>query len=345
MTDAEALQRITEPQTGEKWFGTAKTISAPAWAAGSQILSQDGALWYELGTHGTATIVGAATFAEIELIVERRPDGTYRQIDRPSPGPTAATESSPPTEYGVPHDQDTYYDSLAVPASLALPSGDTLSTWFPTEFGLVVANNGYGFNHDGETASSAGRFGAFEIVRYDSPGTFAWSEFYDVAAPAGLSIVNWYYLLRTPWGTEQSLGYQPFGTLAEVTWGAAYPMPSTDAAGTDTNWLVDLNDSGCGPWDHDHVTVVRGLADSAWVSAGTTKRDQKVYLPAANNPLLAVVYKLYAKHLVADAQGPAPQPISQQEFVARRGLVAYKTPSSGNWVVFLNRNLSARAWC
>ena len=344
MTDAEALERITDPQTGEKWFGTAKTIAAPGWAAESQILSQEGVHWYELGTRGSNTIVGVASSAEIDLIFERGPNGAHRQIDYPSPRQPATTPKFPAEEFGVAHDRVTYYDSFALPQQLELPSGDPVELGSTTSYGVDPAGE-FLLGHRGETASSGGRISSFEILRYDSPGTFAWSEFYDVAAPAGVSVVNWYYLLRTPWGTEIPLGYDPFGTLADVTWDAAYPMAAPDPAREDSGYLTDLNDSGCGPWDHDHVTVVRGLPDSAWVAAGTSKRGKKVYLPATNNPLLAVMYKLYTKHLVADAQGPTPQPLSQQEFVAHRGLVAYKTPATGNWVVFLNSALSARAWC
>ncbi len=346
MTDAEALARMTDPQTGEHWFGTLKKIAAPAWARSNEFLGQEWTNWYELGTRGAATIVGAATNAEVDLIFEREPDGSYLQIDYPSPRESGTDPESTAQDYGVAHDRVTYYDSFAMPEHLALPSGDPLEAEMNGGYGVDPAGDRLG-GHKGETASSGGRFGSFEIVRYDSPGNFVWTQAYpEVASPTGLSYENWYYLLRTPWATEIPLWYRPFGAITDVTWDQAHPVPASDPASEGVQYLTDLNDSGCGDWDHDHVVVVRGLTDADWVAAGTNKRGQSVYLPTKGNHLLATMYRLYAEHSWrVTGDKPDGDPLNRDEFVLRPGLVAYKTPSTGSWVVFLNGRLSARAWC
>jgi hypothetical protein len=341
MTDAEALLRITEPQTGEKWFGTAAPIPAPTWPPGKEF-NNEGGQWFELGTRGDATIVGVSTFAGIDQFFERGPDGSYTWIVAPSPREAGRTVAAPEKNDPFTYDGHTYYDSLALPTSLPLPSGDILDATFDDTYGVPDVHERDWFDHRGETRSTAGEFGGFKIVRYESPAPFVWSEHYDVTAPTGLSYVNWYYLLHTPWGTEVALGYTPFGTLDDVKWSQSYPTRAPSATPGRPSTLVDLNDSECGGvWAHDHATVVQGLRDTDWVVAGASAQGRKVYLPTAGNRLLAAMYQTYAAH----ASMAGTKPLSQDEFVLNRALVAYKTPSTGSWVVYLNAELSARTGC
>jgi len=324
MTDAEALLRMTDPQTGEKWFGKPRPIATPKWAASSPDYGDDWAHWYELGTRADASILGAVNgWDELSLIVERHPDGHAVQIDHPSPNEPRPGSDAPP-ELGIPHDTTTYYDSFAQPAQLALASGTPL---------LVAASYGLiGRQITATATSSAGTYGAFEAVRYDSTPTFAWSD----PPPAGLTFAKWDYLLRTPWGSEVVLTYAPFVGYDSVKWSAGSPYTPSDQPGP-----TDLFDSSCGGAPLAPVIVVRGLTDRDWVAAGTTARGETIYLAAPGNPLIDPIYRAYAD--IKASYGNAV--VTRDEWIGDRGLVAFKTPSTGSWVVYLDAGLSGRAWC
>jgi len=341
MTDAEALERIAEPQTGENWFGMPKSIQMPAWAADDEFLSGEGVFWYELGTRGDTTIIGLAPSGDIEVVFERGPDGTYRQIDYPSPRQSAATAEYPVRNHGVAHDKDTYYDSFALPAQLALPSGDPLTPVLSDGeryiYGFIPRDDAFDQNH---TRSSSGvQFGGFEIVRDDESMTFIWDDAYGIALPAGLSIVNWSYLLRTPWGTEMLLDYDPLGPIEDVAWDPASSVTNPDPDAQD---FADLNESACCGALIGNDSVVRGLTDSDWVAAGRGKGGRRVYIATTRNPLLATMYRLYTDNFDdRSATAPGGGPLTREEWRLSPGLIAYKTPLSGSWVVYLNGRMVA----
>ena len=337
MTDAEALQRVTEPQTGEHWFGTAREISVPQAmvAAGNDFGS-----WYELGIHGNSTIVGWDSSQEIDVLFERAPDGSYTQIDYPSPRQSASTATNGAEDHGLPHDPTTFYDTFAVPVELSLPSGDPVEAHVVGSYGLVPYVR---TDQQSIQRSSAGTFAGFEIVRDDQTREFLWGNAYGINLPAGVTIQDWVYMLRTPWGTEVALDYNPLGPVGDIRWDAKSGV-STPALGTGD--FVDLNDSVGGSWSPDYNSVVRGLSDSDWMAAGSSQGGRTVYIPTKDNPLLAVMYRTYAEHRdpasIADNGGA---PLSQEEFRLGPGLIAYRTPSSGSWVVWLNKALEgARQW-
>ena len=162
---------------------------------------------------------------------------------------------------------------------------------------------------------------------------------YGVELPHGLSIENWSYTLQTPWGTEMLLDYDPLGPIKDVTWDAASSVTSRRP---DSEYFLDINESACCVNITDHDSVVRGLADADWVAAGRGSGGRTVYIAAMRNPLLATMYRLYAEHRAYDSATAADGgPLSREQWRLGLGLIAYKTPLTGSWVVYLNSRLDA----
>lgn len=342
-TDAEALAHAVAPTTGERWFGKPRPIPAPTWVNAEKHLGDDEVailghgVWWELGTRGTSTIVGATPYGDaIAAIFERSAAAVYTQIDRPAANWSLGEYSTlAVTNSTVSHDAATHYDSFCVPASVDLPSGEPI-TLQRIDLGDLVSDAGTS-GAAGEAVTTVRSIGGFTIVKYTSPGAWVWDEIEGVAAPPGLTFVDSHYGLRTPWGTELWVRYRPFGESAEkVTWFAGYPLTASSPGHADRIRLADISDTGCdGSSLPDRISGVHGLAENDWVAAGSDPLGRTVYLPTTANPLLESIYGAAR----AFGFGDQPDEMTMADFVLERGLIGYRTPWSEDWLVFVNANL------
>lgn len=332
MTDLDALGRLVAPLTGETWYDFPVEIATPSWAVGDPYLDQEGTAWYELGIRGSSTIVGFK-FDAVEEIFERTGDGWWEWIAFPSARdvitPTADT-------FGydeVPTNTTNYYDSLTLPSTFTLPSGEPLLVpdfdWGSTD----VPGNGSFTLADGEVVDQVG---GYQVVRFAKDARWAWSDPYPVTKPEGLTYEEFFYALATPYGMVIPLEYAPIGELPDISWTISTSI-ATDAYTS----LADINDVGCGPRDSDHNTTVFGTRASDWELAGTAPTGAKVYMPTATNPLTQPMYDVYTVF----KEGFGETPVSLAGFIDGPALIGYKSPGSSDWVVFLNGAYSGRAWC
>lgn len=333
MTDAEALARMANPRTGERWFGEPRAIAAPEWLPAGDYYRSADVHWFELGTRGDRTIVGFAD-PNVSELFERSSDGSWEWIGSPSAkeevlGGSGATFGYP----DVPLNEHIYYDSITLPASFDFPGGGTLAV--PEHDRGGPANPGYTVvsQPNGTTIDS---IGGYDIRRYTQPVSFVWSEYYGVTAPPGVTYTDVYYMLATPYGMYIPLYWYPFGGLGDVDWN----VPTT-FQNDEFSYIADLNDIACGAWERDHNTRVTGIAGSQWTAAGASADGVPVYEPKAANPLVEPLYEAYA----AKTEQYSEPTVSIGEFVAAPGFVAYQDPGSGEWFVYLNGTYSARAWC
>lgn len=335
MTDAQALERIDHPATGESWFSSPREIDPPAWAAGDDFLGDESRHWYELGMRDGRTIVGFDDISVSELF-ERDASGTYEWIAFPSA--RAETEGAAPS-YGfdaIVANTTVYYDSLSLPAQLALPTGEPLVVP-ERDFGTVeLPGNGSDTNPPFEVVNT---IGDFTILRIEEPVTFVWSDVYEVTAPKGLTYTDVYYLLETPYGMLIPLTYYPVGQLEDISWSITTTV-AEDGPGT---YLADLNDIGCGERDHDHNTAVTGTAEADWFPAGTTTDGDEVFVANISNPLARPMYDAYRlSRSTIDPDSPAR---SIGYFLNAPGLLGYESADTGEMFVYLNGAFSGRAWC
>ncbi len=333
MSDAEALARIANPSTGESWFDTPKLIAAPTWAASDSYLGDRSVHWYELGIRDGNTIV-CYTDENIQEIFERGPDGSWQWIGAPSAsepvtGGVGVTFGFP----DVPLNEHVYYDSMTLPHRFTLPTGEALDVNVNDRGG--IASPGYTVK-DQPAGTPVDTLGGYTILRYTTPVSFVWSDYYDVPAPEGVTYHDLYYMLRTPYGMYIPLFYTPFTGLGDITWSVATTFTVDQYA-----YISDLNDISCGVWEKDHNTIVTGIPATEWTVGGTTPLGVNVYVPKASNPLAEPLYDAYVAS--RDANGQSHDSIGT--FLAAPAFVGYVTPDTGQWIVYLNGAYSGRAWC
>lgn len=332
MTDLEALDRLVAPLTGETWYSTPKKIPTPSWAVGDDYLDQELITWYELGIRGSSTIVGFQSEA-LEEIFERANDDSWEWIPFPSARDVVTTTADSYGYDDVPANTTVYYDSLTLPAIFTLPSGEPLlvpeydrgSVEMPGNQDASVTDDGI-----------IDRIGGYKLARIEKPTRWIWSDPYPVTEPDGLTYVEFYYLLVTPYGMLIPLEYAPVGGITDITWSI-----STSISSDGYTSLADLNDIGCGPRDSDHNTAVSGTKNSDWVKAGAAPNGSSVYIPTTANPLTGPMYDAYS----AFKQGIGETPVSLTQFLNGPALIGYKPPSTSDWIVYLNAPYSGRAWC
>jgi hypothetical protein len=132
------------------------------------------------------------------------------------------------------------------------------------------------------------------------------------------------------------LEYSPLGEISDISWSI-----STSVATDGYTSLADLNDIGCGPRDSDHNTLVVGTDVSEWSVAGTGLTGAKAYIPTTANPLVIPMYDVYkdSKAQYGDT------PVTMSQFLNGPALVGFRTPDTGDWIVYLNSPYSGRQWC
>ncbi len=332
MTDLEAQGRLVAPLTGETWHVTPQKIATPAWAVGDPDLDSDYGSWYELGIRGSITIIGFSSVA-VEELFERAGDGSWEWISFPS-GRDEVTPTADSFGYAeAPVNTTIYYDSLTLPAAFTLPSGEPLIVpdydWGSIE---MPGREDYSLKDQ----DIVDRLGGYKVARIAEPSRWIWSDPYPISKPEGLTYEEFFYVLVTPYGMIIPLEYAPLGEITDISWSI-----STNIATDGYTSLADLNDIGCGPRDSDHNTTVFGTENSDWVSAGTAPSGKSVYIPSTNNPLTRPMYDVYS----AFKQDFGETPVSLNQFLNGPALIGYKTPGTGDWVVYLNSPYSGRAWC
>jgi hypothetical protein len=333
MTDAEALARLAAPKTGEVWFPTPRPIPAPSWVPAGDYLADPSIQWFELGTRNGNTIV---TYVDpnIQEIFERSPGGVWQWIGSPSAredvtGGTGVTFGYPE----VPLNETVYYDSLTLPSHFALPSGEPLNIYQYDRGGPTFPGQNSGPQPTGTPVDS---LGGYTILRFATPVSLVWSDYYGVTAPPGVTYQDMYYVLKTPYGMYIPLFYTPFAELSDITWS----VPTTFSSDQYT-YVADLNDISCGVWEKDHNTIVTGIPSNQWTPGGVTALGNTVYVPKATNPLVQPLYDAYKAS--KDAAGQSAE--SMSAFVGAPGFVGYVMPGTSTWLVYLNGTYSGRAWC
>ncbi len=283
--DATVLARLSAPRTGERWFDEAIEASdaldalftADELANGPDyqltlVGDREASAIYALSFPGVQED-SVAWGARVELY-EIDEDGP-RAIVCPSARTTDACASDFSSSKAV-EDRDTFYDTLTLPASLALGDGWALST----EATRAEANRVGGMSlpaaGSGERLEDVATFGPLTVARRDV-----------VSNLDGLRSSS--YVVRTPFGSMIPVADADVPGLdyLDITWDDGVDRSTRVADG---DWANYAQAPAVGTCSTAQFSVESSHDAAQWRTAGRTADGRDVVVPAPGNPLAAAVH-------------------------------------------------------
>ena len=217
------LQKFITPTTGEKWYATPKALSSQGYLTtelassytaytGSTVeqqMQQNAPSYQEVGTHAGKTIILATLPPAMEnpvdsFLFEKDTAGNVTVILKPQARANITDEmlknmKSYLTSKVTAYDETTHYDSLNIPAMLALAGGENVAI---TADALNIGKADSLTSTDSIKYSNVASFGASKLKRVET--TFADTK-----------LTNIGYKLVLPTGTAVSMTYTPNGSTLE----------------------------------------------------------------------------------------------------------------------------------
>jgi hypothetical protein len=323
----DVLAKYIQPQTGETWTGTLKPIADPGYIISGE---SEELHYYEVGKRGDNTIVMGVSqtmggFNDNIDIYERHPDSTVVFIARANANADYSMDSTTDNSTNgwtndhwaskVTIDKTIHYDSLTLPATFALDSGESVkSPTYPYSATLIT-----------DTTDSSVK--AIDVKKLGSSKLIKIERTY---VDTGLTAIS--YVVNTPIGTRINLTYHPISAATDdYSW-------TNSVASTGTSGGVVR---GCGAAGTS-LSRSDTLKDSDFVAAGTTDTGKTVYhLKDSTGGLVKVVYDEYKDfNTGVDTVTIVPLDV----FVAKHAVFAYKSPVNG-WLIFTLDNLAAVGGC
>lgn len=328
-----ALLRFITPTTGEVWYKTPKEMDNQGWlnndyrdtfvsqymtkAETDQEYARMKPAYYEVGTHGSATIVMARMPAEMgsdyAAFFEKKTDGTVTAIVKPSSTATYDQYYLPSVKDNLKTgkatlDETTHYDSLSLPDSIALKGGDSVQS-------LKSPSFLFGSKAEGTTETVVMSLGSSTLYRLEK-------------SYADTKLTNIGYTVRTNFGTEMQVDYIPnTRSLEKYTFDNGQAATYKDYQGATVYDEIGAIAKGCGGTSAA-VTRADGIQDSDLVAVGKTDAGRVVY--SLKDTSSALMTKAYSEYKQAYPDNPA----SLAEYVANHGLVIIKN-AAGERLVYV----------
>lgn len=314
------LSKLIKPTTGETWLAEPKAITAQGWLRVedsayfqklygtldvSQYLKDNLPTYTEVGARGENSIILVYSMAEsaegVFWLFERRPNGQAVMMASPQ-------QSSPTSEEQLAYiremltakvaeiDQTTHYDSLDVPAKLALGHEDY--AYRPKFVSLGMSEQQLIGSNDKKTLIT--KLGQSSLYKIESTN-------------ADTNLTNIGYYIQTPLNTMINLDYEP-------------NQLSLDGYKFENNILLKENDKfdnltpiaqGCGGVIGS-VTRSDTLKDTDLKAVGQTNTGQTVYALTDQNHIL--YQKAYAEY--KDSQ--TGNAVTLADYITNHGLVLIK---------------------
>lgn len=338
-----ALTRFISPTTGETWYSTPKEMENQGWLKNDyretfvsqyltaseveEIYSRMKPTYYEVGTHGTSTIIMARQPAEMgsdyAAFFEKTANSSVKVIAKPSSTATYDQNYLPyfkDTLQGgtvVTVDETTRYDSLSLPETVTFKEGEAVQN-------LKSASFLFGARSEGTTETVVMELGASKLYRLEK-------------SYADTKLTNIGYVVRTSFGPEISVDYVPnTRSLEKYTFTNGKAATYTDYQGATVYDEINAIARGCGGTSAA-VTRADALQDSELVEVGKTDTGRAVY--ALKDKASALVTKAYDEY-----KQSYDNPLSLDDYIANHGLLIIKN-TSGDQLVYVRGQLSMGGGC
>lgn len=317
--DTSDLGKFITPTTGEKWYSSPKQLPSQGYVAASYVESVK---YFEVGTRGKNTIIlGSLNYglgSSIELF-EKDQAGNIRHIAQPS-STTDYSSSQTPADgeplfiASITEDTATHYDSLSIPKTLAIGSGETVQqSSYPT-LGQLKQD----IATEGTTTQKVKQYGASTIVRTER-------KYVDT----GLTSIG--YAVNLPIGTQVDVIYQPIPEkLTAYTWDNAVASDDT------IQGIV----RGCGA--RGSVSRADTVTSDNFTPIGKAPDGQTIY--GFKNKDATLVTKAYQEYVDYNQYDPSAQVVDKEEFIKQHGIFAYKS-HLGEWLIYTSDKFSPATGC
>ena len=317
--NALLLQKLTHPTTGEMWLASPKKLPDQ----GFMRLADDSTVYYEVGKHGTSTILMSVTqqIGDYIILYEKTPDGkvsaiihpdsqaNYKSTQDETNGPTGQFKST------VAINTTTHYDSLSLPTVVSLDKGYRLEKpTYPGLGNLISAKST-------ATETVLLTYGESKIVKLETPNVVT-------------KLTSISYALKTPINTAIGLMYTPLAKeLKDFKW----------TVGAKPNDSIAAMTYGCGNLSAS-VTRADGVKDADVQQVGTAPDGTKIYeLKSIDAPLVTKAYDEF-KVFFKDFQSIDYANISKTEFVNQHAVI-FINDNYGQWLVYTREKLRPVGGC
>ncbi len=314
----KALQKFITPTTGEVWLPQPKKIAAQDFFKFQDFDTE----YYEVGKRGDRTIlmtVISAVGDDIQLY-ERAPDGTTVLIARPDGDATYNEDNEKyfSDTYKVTIDKTIHYDSLTIPAKIAVDKN--YSTKKPTYTNLGDYIRPYtGENKPTETEVK--KLGGSKLLKTET-------------AYADTKLTSIAYYIQTPVNTKIYLGYEPLELdLKDYQW----------QTGVSTSDKIHAISRGCGG---RASAITRGdtITDSDTQAVGKSPSGLQVAeFKDPNHPVVQKAFEEFKEFNATSPEVPYAN-ISKTDFIREHAIVLHKD-KSGQWLVYIREQLAPAYGC
>ena len=337
--DATVLARLSAPRTGERWFDEAMDASDALDALFTPDEIANGPE-YRLTLVGDreASAIYALSFpaAQTDDSVLWAPRVELYEIDEDGPRaivcPSARTTDACASEFSsskAAEDRDTFYDTLTLPASLALGDGWALSTDVTRAEADRVGGVALPAADSPEHLEVVAAFGPLTVARRDV-----------VSDVDGLRSSS--YVVTTPFGSMIPVADADVPGLdyLDITWDDGVDRSTRVADG---DWANYAQAPAVGTCSTAQFSVESSHDATAWRTAGRTADGRDVVVPVAGNPLAAAVHDWQLSHsgTIDEKTGETVTGLdagyrfaTTEEFLAAQSLYGVQGPG-GEWHLHL----------
>ncbi len=310
------LAKFINPTTGEQWLAEPKALTDQKLMTGAS----DTTKYYEVGSRDGRTILMSLTqvIGDSLQLYEQAADGTITYIEQPDA--YAKYDSSATTAFplraGIKSDKTIHYDSLSLPKSFTLSSGEIVTRSDLADLGSFT----FGQEPNNTVKKSTIKtLGSSKLTRVEHP-----------YVDTNLTSIN--YGVELPIGTTVNLNYQPIAQdLSAYKW-------DNGQQPTDTiHGIV----RGCGS---SSISVSRGdnVSGSDFVAAGKASDGKVVYaFKDKSNVLVAKAYDEYKLFYADDTTNPV---VPLDDFLSQHAIIAYKN-AFNEWLIYTRDKLAPSGGC
>lgn len=322
MADAEAIERAENPRTGEVWLANPQEIPEPAWARDtSYFATLGGPVWYLVGHRAGNEIISQGLSG---YLIEVSPDAGPKIVIAPYPYEVPSVEDW--RDAPIPLDTDTFYDSLAVPATAETPDGSVIN----------IRDRTFGRDDlGGATVEAMATYGGNTWAKLSRPADGGALEAPRIKALVVESSQEVGWVLLSPYGAIHQPRFDP--AAQPISWKPGY-------GATPDRGFVDFYDNSCGNSTEFDAQIPAG-AFGPWMLVGESPSGD-ILAPMADSPLAQAAYQDKFE-LAVGPDGPGDNPFltSLESFVAQPGVIAIPTRGGGDWWIMVNMDASTRLGC
>jgi len=339
-TNPDLLKMIT-PTTGETYLDTPLALEKQGYFKANQYSPNagDAGTYSKVGTRGDNEIIAVESSQSRGLgnsvyLFEKSPSGEVTYISRPNALAIYNAESESYLNGDlvatVKVDTTTRYDSLNIPANLALDDKGSVAVYNDTDLG-------YFYKAPADSTRTE------EVVKQLGKSTIVKSQ--STSAETGLTSI--YYFIKTAFNSVITLKYEPLTLdMSGYQWGLGAANAYDPNAGRIA--ILKSITRGCG--GSASVSKANNITDADVQEAGKSDSGLTVYqFKDSSNILLTKVYDEYyqselQEYYRSELQFNDKTPLTLAEFIDQHGLVLFKDVNA-QWLVYVRNDLAPSMGC